>query len=317
MAVVLLCCGEGSTSSDCLFQRGSILGSGRLVKLATSLDSKCTSFLLFQHQFQQQFQQPYHLFAHHFGPALCDTTTTLGFATFVNILLVILAWSSSSYRSSRSSSFDQSISFKEIKRKLDEARRRTCSFHEFDRIEDELYKQARANIPFFGMDIGALTYLDISSNTLQAPPTSSVISIPLPLLDQGAAQILNVEAASITKAMIMPYFGQLAVYRHEKKPMPQLVNEGHEEAEDDDDPLSILTSGLNKLRKGLIELEWELRTFGLEFHIPLYIAFYNAFKIIGGEAMLNISCIQLWYMNTVVVESGWALVYDFLEPQTI
>ncbi|KAG2391730.1 uncharacterized protein HKW66_Vig0125090 [Vigna angularis] len=67
--------------------------------------------------------------------------------------------SSSSYKSSRSSSFDQSISFKEIKRKIDEARRRTCSFHEFDRIEDELYKQARANIPYFGTDIGALIYL--------------------------------------------------------------------------------------------------------------------------------------------------------------
>ncbi|KAG2397525.1 uncharacterized protein HKW66_Vig0142390 [Vigna angularis] len=67
--------------------------------------------------------------------------------------------SSSSYRSSRSSSFDQSITFKEIKRKLDEARRRTCSYHEFDRMEDELYKQARAKIPYFGVDIGTLTYL--------------------------------------------------------------------------------------------------------------------------------------------------------------
>ncbi|BAT84081.1 hypothetical protein VIGAN_04135300 [Vigna angularis var. angularis] len=35
--------------------------------------------------------------------------------------------------------------------------------------------------------------------------------------------------------------------------------------------------------------------------------------------MLNISCIQLWcmYMDTIVVESGWASIYGFLEPQTI
>ncbi|KOM55827.1 hypothetical protein LR48_Vigan10g171900 [Vigna angularis] len=109
------------------------------------------------------------------------------------------------------------------------------------------------------------------------------------------------------------------VYHPTKKPMPQPVNEAHEEAEDDDDPLSILTSRLNKLRKGPIELEWELRTFGLECHIPLYIAFNNAFEIIGGETMLNISCIQLWCMcmDIVVVESSQALVYGFLEPQTI
>ncbi|KOM54742.1 hypothetical protein LR48_Vigan10g063400 [Vigna angularis] len=41
----------------------------------------------------------------------------------------------------------------------------------------------------------------------------------------------------------------------QKKPMPQPVNEAHEKAEDDDDPLSILTLRLNKLRKGPIELE--------------------------------------------------------------
>ncbi|KOM47979.1 hypothetical protein LR48_Vigan07g168300 [Vigna angularis] len=101
--------------------------------------------------------------------------------------------------------------------------------------------------------------------------------------------------------------------------MPQPVNEAYEEAEDDDDPLSILTSRLNKLRKGPIELEWELRTFVLECHIPLYIAFNDAFEIIGGETMLNISCIQLWcmYMDTVIVESVRVLVYGFLEPQTI
>ncbi|KOM48436.1 hypothetical protein LR48_Vigan07g214000 [Vigna angularis] len=98
--------------------------------------------------------------------------------------------------------------------------------------------------------------------------------------------------------------------------MAQPVNEARGEAEDDD-PLSILTSRLNKLRKEPVELLWELRTFGLECHVPLYINFDDAFEIIGGEKMLSIACIQLWYMDTIVVESGRASVYGFLEPQTI
>ncbi|KOM27770.1 hypothetical protein LR48_Vigan462s002300 [Vigna angularis] len=100
--------------------------------------------------------------------------------------------------------------------------------------------------------------------------------------------------------------------------MAQPMNEAREEAEDHD-PISILTSRLNKLRKGPVELLWELRTFGLECHVPLYINLDDAYKIIGGEKMLNIACIQLWcmYIDTIVVESGRASVYGFLEPQTI
>ncbi|XP_052736714.1 uncharacterized protein LOC128197904 [Vigna angularis] len=53
------------------------------------------------------------------------------------------------------------------------------------------------------------------------------------------------------KAMIMPYFGPPTVYRPEKQPSAQPVNETREEAEDHD-VISILTSKLNKLRKGPI-----------------------------------------------------------------
>ncbi|KOM34680.1 hypothetical protein LR48_Vigan02g083000 [Vigna angularis] len=97
----------------------------------------------------------------------------------------------------------------------------------------------------------------------------------------------------------------VVVYRLEKQPIAQPVNEAREEVEDHD-AISILTSTLNKLRKGSVEMLWELRTFGLECHVPLYINFDYAYEIIGGEKMLNISCIQLWcmYMDTIVVESG-------------
>ncbi|KOM57945.1 hypothetical protein LR48_Vigan11g097800 [Vigna angularis] len=105
------------------------------------------------------------------------------------------------------------------------------------------------------------------------------------------------------------------VYCPEKQPIAQPVNKAREEAEDHD-AISILTSRLNKLRKGLVEMLWELRTFVLECHIPLFINFGDAYEIIGGEKMLNISCIQLWcmYMDTIVVESGRASIYGFLEP---
>ncbi|KOM47957.1 hypothetical protein LR48_Vigan07g166100 [Vigna angularis] len=63
------------------------------------------------------------------------------------------------YRSSRNFNFDKKLSYKDIKREHDKARRKSCSSYEFDRIEDDLYKQASENIPFFGDDIGALTYL--------------------------------------------------------------------------------------------------------------------------------------------------------------
>ncbi|KOM41125.1 hypothetical protein LR48_Vigan04g132300 [Vigna angularis] len=66
------------------------------------------------------------------------------------------------------------------------------------------------------------------------------------------------------------------VYRLEKQPIVQPVNEAREEAEDHD-AISILTSRLNKLRKGPVEMLWELRTFGLECHIPLYINFDDAY----------------------------------------
>ncbi|KOM49651.1 hypothetical protein LR48_Vigan08g047800 [Vigna angularis] len=80
------------------------------------------------------------------------------------------------------------------------------------------------------------------------------------------------------------------VYRPEKQPIAQPVNEAREEAEDHH-AISILTSRLNKLRKGPLEMLWELRTFGLECDVPLYINFDDAYEIIGGEKMLNISCI--------------------------
>ncbi|KOM55580.1 hypothetical protein LR48_Vigan10g147200 [Vigna angularis] len=101
----------------------------------------------------------------------------------------------------------------------------------------------------------------------------------------------------------------VSVYRLEKQPIAQPVNEAREEVEDHD-AISILTSRLNKLRKGPVEMLWELRTSGLECHVSLYINFDDAYEIIGGEKMLNISCIQLWcmYTDTIVVESGRAKI---------
>jgi len=67
-------------------------------------------------------------------------------------------------------------------------------------------------------------------------------------------------------------------------------------AEAEDDPLGKLLLKLHKLKRGPVELEWELRVFGLHCHVPLYITLNDALEIITGDKMLNISVIQLWCM---------------------
>ncbi|KOM41352.1 hypothetical protein LR48_Vigan04g155000 [Vigna angularis] len=52
-------------------------------------------------------------------------------------------------------------------------------------------------------------------------------------------------------------------------------------------------------------------------HVPVYITFSDALEVIGGDRMLNISIIQLWYMDTIVVDQGRSSMYEFVEPQTI
>ncbi|KOM49357.1 hypothetical protein LR48_Vigan08g018400 [Vigna angularis] len=88
---------------------------------------------------------------------------------------------------------------------------------------------------------------------------------------------------------------QFQFYRPDKQPMAKPVSHEVEEvAEDDDDPLAILMKNLHKLNKGPVELYWELRVFGLQYHMPLYLALNDALEVVGGERMLNILVIQLW-----------------------
>ncbi|KOM55905.1 hypothetical protein LR48_Vigan10g179700 [Vigna angularis] len=109
---------------------------------------------------------------------------------------------------------------------------------------------------------------------------------------RSGTQMLDVTSRRVNeKPMTVEFDPRTFVYRPENQSIAQPVNEAREEAEDHD-AISILTSRLNKLRKGPVEMLWELGTFGLECHVPLY-------------------------MDTIIVESGRASVYGFLEPQTI
>jgi len=67
-------------------------------------------------------------------------------------------------------------------------------------------------------------------------------------------------------------------------------------AEAEDDPLGKLLLKLHKLKRGPIELEWELRVFGLYYHVPLYSNLNDALEINTRDKMLNILVIQLWCM---------------------
>jgi len=67
-------------------------------------------------------------------------------------------------------------------------------------------------------------------------------------------------------------------------------------AEAEDDSLGKLLLKLHKLKRGPVELDLELRVFGLHCHVPLYINLNDALEIITGDKMLNISVTQLWCM---------------------
>nr|KYP31942.1 hypothetical protein KK1_047505 [Cajanus cajan] len=93
-------------------------------------------------------------------------------------------------------------------------------------------------------------------------------------------------------------------------------------AEAEDDPISRLLTILPRLKKKQIQLQWDIRVFGVDsYNVPLYISLLDALEIIGGNSMLNISIIQLWamYMDKLSVEEAQAQaqVYGFIEPQSI
>ncbi|KAG2376519.1 uncharacterized protein HKW66_Vig0153270 [Vigna angularis] len=96
-----------------------------------------------------------------------------------------------------------------------------------------------------------------------------------------------------------------------------VIDEDDDMGEAEDDPLSKLMTKLPRLKKAPLELYWDLRVFGLPPHVPVYITLSDALEMIGGDRMLNISIIQLWYMDTIVVDQGQASMYGFVEPQTI
>ncbi|KOM26065.1 hypothetical protein LR48_Vigan221s002700 [Vigna angularis] len=98
-----------------------------------------------------------------------------------------------------------------------------------------------------------------------------------------------------------------------------IIHEDDDMAEAEDDPLSKLMTKLPRLKKAPLELYWDLRVFGLPPHVPVYITFSDALEVIGGDKMLNISIIQLWwmYMDTIVVDQGRSSMYGFVEPQTM
>nr|KYP55860.1 hypothetical protein KK1_002085 [Cajanus cajan] len=90
--------------------------------------------------------------------------------------------------------------------------------------------------------------------------------------------------------------------------------------EAENDPISRLLTILPRLKKKPIQLQWDIRVFGVDSSdVPLYISLLDALEIVGGNSMLNISIIQLWamYMDKLSVEQAQAQVYGFIEPQSI
>uniref|UniRef100_A0A151UGA1 Uncharacterized protein n=1 Tax=Cajanus cajan TaxID=3821 RepID=A0A151UGA1_CAJCA len=83
-------------------------------------------------------------------------------------------------------------------------------------------------------------------------------------------------------------------------------------AEAEDDPISKLLIILPRLKKKPIQLQWEIRVFGVDsYDDPLYISLPDALDIVGGNSMLNISIIQLWAM------SHWQLMVIIPKEYTV
>nr|KYP37023.1 hypothetical protein KK1_041806 [Cajanus cajan] len=90
--------------------------------------------------------------------------------------------------------------------------------------------------------------------------------------------------------------------------------------EAEDDPISRLLTILPRLKKKPIQLQWDIKVFGVDSsNCSLFISLSDALEIVGGNSMLNISIIQWWaiYMDKLGVEQAQAQVYGFIEPQSI
>nr|KYP59289.1 hypothetical protein KK1_014721 [Cajanus cajan] len=115
------------------------------------------------------------------------------------------------------------------------------------------------------------------------------------------------------KRLVMPLSARAKVMRE-----PHVDDANIAEAEGD--PISKLLIILPRLKKKPIQLQWDIRVFGVDSSdVPLYISLPDALEIVGGNSMLNISIIQLWamYMDKLSVEQAQAEVYGFIEPQSI
>nr|KYP44665.1 60S ribosomal protein L5 [Cajanus cajan] len=115
------------------------------------------------------------------------------------------------------------------------------------------------------------------------------------------------------KRLVMPLSARAKVMRE-----PHVHDANIAEAEDD--PISKLLIKLPRLKKHPIQLQWDIRVFGVDSSdVPLYISLPDALEIVGGNSMLNISVIQLWamYIDKLSVEQAQAQVYGFIEPQSI
>nr|KYP39204.1 hypothetical protein KK1_039502 [Cajanus cajan] len=116
---------------------------------------------------------------------------------------------------------------------------------------------------------------------------------PVPLPNTGG-QLVGEETDTFLawpKRLVMPLSARAKVMRE-----PFIDDANIAEAEDD--LISRLLTILPRLKKKSIQLQWDIRVFGVDSsNVPLYISLPNTLDIVGGNSMLNIYIIQLWAMS--------------------
>nr|KYP74752.1 hypothetical protein KK1_007443 [Cajanus cajan] len=145
--------------------------------------------------------------------------------------------------------------------------------------------------------------------------------VPLPNTQVQLVGQANDTFLAWPKRLVMPLSSLAKDFINRgKEVMRELVIDDADIAEAEDDPIFRLLTILPRLKRKPIQLQWDIRVFGVDSsNVPLYISLADALKIVGKNSMLNISIIQLWamYMDKLSVEQTQAQVYEFIEPQSI
>jgi len=89
--------------------------------------------------------------------------------------------------------------------------------------------------------------------------------------------------------------------------MGAYANDDDDMVEVEHDLISQFLTILPKLRRKQLQLHWDNKVIIATTIIPLYISLPNTLEFVGGTSILNISVIQLWHVNNLMLSMFFVL----------